>query len=56
MKLGFGSRLNRLDEPVFIAVQKLLLCEFGIHHGLTSYGLTLVSADENEDEPGIRGQ
>ena len=31
------DHLNRLDEPVFIAVQKPLLLEFGTHHGLTSY-------------------
>ena len=27
-----GYRFNRLDEPVFIAVSKLLLTEFGIHY------------------------
>ena len=27
-----GHRLNRLDEPIFIAVSKPLLTEFGIHH------------------------
>ena len=26
-----GNRLNRLDEPVLIAVSKALLTEFGIH-------------------------
>ena len=31
-----GYRLNRLTEPVFIAVSKLLLTEFGIHHRLES--------------------
>ena len=31
-----GYRLNRLDEPVFIAVSKPLLTEFGIHHKLES--------------------
>ena len=31
-----GYRLNRLDEPVFIAVSKPLLTEFGIHHRLES--------------------
>ena len=31
-----GNRLNRLDEPVFIAVSKPLLTEFGIHHRLES--------------------
>ena len=31
-----GYRLNCLDEPVFIAVSKPLLTEFGIHHRLES--------------------
>ena len=31
-----GYRLNRLDEPVFIAVLKPLLTEFGIHLRLES--------------------
>ena len=31
-----GYRLNRLDEPVFIALSKPLLTEFGIHHRLES--------------------
>ena len=31
-----GYRLNRLDEPVFIAVSKPLLTEFDIHHRLES--------------------
>ena len=31
-----GYRLNRLDEPVFIAVSKPLLTEFGIHLRLES--------------------
>ena len=31
-----GYRLNRLDEPVFIAVSKPLLTEFGIHYRLES--------------------
>ena len=33
-----GYRLNRLDEPVFIAVSKPLLTEFGIHYKLESCG------------------
>ena len=33
-----GYRLNRLDEPVFIAVSKHLLTEFGIHLRLESCG------------------
>ena len=31
-----GYCLNRLTEPVFIAVSKLLLTEFGIHYRLES--------------------
>ena len=31
-----GYPLNRLDEPVLIAVSKPLLTEFGIHHRLES--------------------
>ena len=31
-----GYRLNRLDEPIFIAVPKPMLTEFGIHHRLES--------------------
>ena len=34
-----GYRLNRLDEPVFMAVSKPLLTEFGIHHRLESCDL-----------------
>ena len=33
-----GYCLNRLDEPVLIAVSKPLLTEFGIHHILESCG------------------
>ena len=33
-RVGYG--LNRLDKPVFKAVSKLLLTEFGIHHRLES--------------------
>ena len=31
-----GYRLNRLDEPVFMAGPKPMLTEVGIHHGLES--------------------
>ena len=31
-------RLNRLDEPVFMAVPKPMLTEFGIHYRLESSG------------------
>ena len=33
-----GYRLNRLDEPVFMAVPKPLQTEFGIHYRLESCG------------------
>ena len=32
-----GYRLNRLDEPSFMAVPKPVLTEFGIDHRLESY-------------------
>ena len=31
-----GHRLNHLDEPVFMAVPKPMLTEFGIHYRLES--------------------
>ena len=31
-----GYRLNHLDEPIFMAVSKPLLTDFGIHHRLES--------------------
>ena len=31
-----GYRLNRLDEPVFMAVPKPMLTEFDIHYRLES--------------------
>ena len=37
-----GYRLNRLDEPVLIAVSKPLLTECGIHHRLESCGEALL--------------
>ena len=39
--MGYG--LNRPDEPVFIAVSKPLLTEFGIHHRLESMAHDLFS-------------
>ena len=33
-----GYRLNRVDEPVFMAVPKHMLTEFGIHYRLESFG------------------
>ena len=38
-----GYRLNCLDKPVFIAVSKPLLTEFGIYHRLESCVLGRVS-------------
>ena len=38
-----GYRLNRLDEPVFIAVPKPMLTEFGINHRFESCALVLSS-------------
>ena len=39
-----GYRLNCLDEPIFTAVSKPLLSEFGLHHRLESCAtLTLVT-------------
>ena len=41
-----GYRLNRLDEPVFVAVSKHLLTEFGINHRLESCGhFTAISCE-----------
>ena len=37
-----GYRLNRLDEPVFIAIPKPLLIEFGIHNRYMSHFTTLI--------------
>ena len=34
-----GYRLNRLDEPILMAVSKPLLTEFGIYHRLESCGV-----------------
>ena len=34
-----GYHLNRLDEPVFMAVPKPMLTEFGIHDRLESCAL-----------------
>ena len=40
-----GYRLNRLDEPVLIAVSKPLLTEFCIHYRLESCALIYVRPD-----------
>ena len=39
-----GYCLNRLDEPVFIAVSKPLLTEFGIHHRLESCAYLIMTS------------
>ena len=41
-----GYHLNRLDEPVLIAVSKPLLTEFGIHLRLESCELELLGVAE----------
>ena len=41
-----GYRLNRLDEPVFMAGQKPMQTEFGIHQRLES--CVLVNCNEKE--------
>ena len=33
-----GYRLNRLDEPIFMAVPKTILTEFGIYYRLENCG------------------
>ena len=38
-----GYRLNLLDEPVFMAVSKPMLTEFGIHYRLESCELVIVA-------------
>ena len=43
-----GYRLNRLDEPVFIAVSKPLPTEFGIHHRLESCVTCLQAVGESK--------
>ena len=45
--IGCGNdHLNRLDEPIFMAVSKPLLTEFGIHQRLES--CVLVNCNEKE--------
>ena len=41
-----GYRLNRLDEPVFMAVPKPMLTEFGIHYRLESCAFNSVCNKE----------
>ena len=53
--MGVGYRLNHLDEPVFMAVSKPLLAEFGIHHRLESCGRDslLYDADDIKGGPAL---
>ena len=44
-----GYRLNRLDEPFFMAVPKPMLTEFGIHHRFESCALVTVSTPVSVD-------
>ena len=44
-----GYHLNRLDEPVFMAVSKPLLTGFGIHHRLESCERFLMKKNEMKD-------
>ena len=44
-----GYRLNSLDEPVFTALSKPLLTEFGIHHRLESCERFLMKKNEMKD-------
>ena len=37
-----GVTLIRLDRPIFMAITKLLLIKFGIHHRLESYSLIVI--------------
>ena len=50
-----GYQLNRLDEPILIAVSKPLLAEFGIHHRLESCGRDplLYDADDIKGGPAL---
>ena len=54
-----GYRLNRLTEPVFIAVSKRLLTEFGIHYILESCALQTFQIQERgqrfEESRGEKG-
>ena len=43
-----GYRLNRLDEPVFMAVSKPMQTEFGIHHRLESCGVLHIPVGGNQ--------
>ena len=44
-----GYRLNRLDEPVLMAVPKPMQTEFDIHHRLVSCGLYLAGTRTGVD-------
>ena len=44
-----GYRLNRLDKPIFMAVSKPLLTEFGIHHRLESCVQSIVKNQKEQN-------
>ena len=46
-----GYRLNCLDEPVFMAVPKPMLTEFGIHHRLESCAVPGTAKDMDRQLP-----
>ena len=55
-----GYRLNRLDEPVFMAGPKPMLTEFGIHHRLEScepdprreiFGMPFITCGDRDELP-----
>ena len=51
-----GHRLNRLNEPVFIAVSKPLLTEFGIHHILESCAPSHTIVSANRRSKRVKGE
>ena len=48
-----GYYLNRLDEPVFMAVPNALLTEFGIHYKLESCRESIIVRSKEIDTFGI---
>ena len=44
-----GYRLNRLDEPIFMAGPKPMRTEFGIHQGLESCASDYSTLTERND-------
>ena len=51
-----GYRLNRLDEPVFMAGPKPMLTEFGIHQRLESCALLSYSKKSTTEVLGGKGR